>query len=149
MLFIAMGFTGYFILKTMYPLEFANLGNTTTTGEIPVITTGEEILTGTEIALVPETGTIDTGHASADEMFSDLTDLAVATGDQTAVRLSQLGSYSEQGKLFYDRGKETNDKVMMKFGGYIWKKADTLINSLESGDILVNDMVPNYLAQFS
>ena len=106
------------------------------------------MITGTEIA-VTETGTTDTGHASADEMFSDLTDLGAATGDQTAIRLSQLTNYSEQGKLFFDRGKEINDKVMMKFGGYIWKKADTLINSLESGDVLVNDMMPNYLAQFS
>lgn len=82
-------------------------------------------------------------------MFSDLTDLNANTGDQTAIRLSQLTTYSEQGKTFFERGKEINDKTMMKFGGYIWKKADTFIIALESGTILDNSMIPNYLAQFS
>jgi hypothetical protein len=63
--------------------------------------------------------------------------------------LSELTNYSEQGKLFYDQGVTTNNKVMMKFGVYIWKKADTLTNALESGTVLDNSMIPNYLAQFS
>ena len=110
--------------------------------------TGTTDLSGNELATTT-TGDTSGEHSSADAMFTDLTDLAANTGDQSAVRISQLTTYIAQGQTFFDQGKASNNTTMMKYGIYIQRKGTELMNRLESGDTLVNDMVPNYLAQFS
>ncbi len=159
MLFVALGFTAFFIIKTMYPMGLLTNDQTTTT--ITEVDSGNQMagdaISGDQISgeisndtlLAAQTGdTSTTGHSSADDMFTDLSS-ALGSGDQTAVWLNQLTNYSQQGKQYFDQGKATNNKTMMKFGGYIWKKSDTFVNALESGVDLSNAMIPNYLAQFS
>lgn len=80
MLFVALGFTTYFILQTMYPIEFANMfgknntiqmhaseevtGDMSTeeiTGTTEIMTGSEEVMTGSEEVI---TRTTDTTNAN-------------------------------------------------------------------------------------
>lgn len=101
-----------------------------------------------------DTGMEALDHGSAPEttvdetLFNDLQNLPSSTDSSSAATISQLQGMAAQGKLLFDEGKTNNNSVMMKFGGYVWKKADTLAKSLESGETLDKQMVDNYLAQF-
>lgn len=77
-LFVALGFTTFFILKTMYPIEFGNIfGGGQTQMHASEAVTGTEItgtgitgteITGTETPIEQTSGIIDTGtgaHESA------------------------------------------------------------------------------------
>ncbi|MEI7563313.1 MAG: hypothetical protein WCJ39_06785 [bacterium] len=70
-------------------------------------------------------------HGSAgDAMFSDLQDLGTTASSD--VLISKLHAFIDQGTTLFEQGKATNDKLKIKFGGYIRNKATSLANSLES-----------------
>jgi hypothetical protein len=49
-MFAALGFTTFFILKTMYPIEFGNMFGSQTQMHASEVATGSEIATGVETA---------------------------------------------------------------------------------------------------
>ncbi|MEI8091653.1 MAG: hypothetical protein WCG98_05525 [bacterium] len=87
-----------------------------------------DVLTGTELTgdiIVADTGTDQ--HASADStgaenMFVDIANITDNNGDPSAMRISQLTTYVEQGQHYLDAGKASNNKTLIKFGLYITKK---------------------------
>ena len=176
LLFVSLGAVGFFIFKTMYPVEFAGLVSVPTGDnqvlpiEAPILASGDmlsndvsgDILTGNVLsgnAITGAAGDTSGQHGSADDaMFSDLQDLGSTqipstTTDTQAPSsdslLSKLRVFIEQGTKVFEDGKANNDKIKIKFWGYIKNKATTLANSLASWEQLDTQMVQNYLAQFS
>ena len=157
---IALGATGFFLFKTMYPIEYANMSGSTdtSTGTNVAIISGDFTSGNNETIPSDTLATTDTGmevvdHGSAGNednsaVFTDIADMPSSTTSDAAGTISKLQGMSTQGKLLYDEGKQSNNTILMKFGGYVWKKAESLANSLESGETLDKQMIDNYLAQF-
>ncbi|MCX6823863.1 MAG: hypothetical protein NT085_01955 [candidate division SR1 bacterium] len=157
-MFAALGFTTFFILKTMYPIEFGNMFGGQTTMHASEIATGTE-LTGTETTGTELTGTItteeisgtlDTGagiHESAtgDNTFGALNDLTT-TPPPVKDDISRLTEYVTQGNDFLTQGKTMNNNTVIKYGLYISKKATTFLEDIANGKEINN--LSGYFAQF-
>lgn len=170
-MFAALGFTTFFILKTMYPIEFANMFgggqqiNTSATltdiETLPAETvipevTGEmlptEALSSDQIS-----GTIDTGggtHESpittGDSIFGELNDLGIATSQTVEAPaqndVTRLTDYATQGNDFLAQGKILGNNTIIKYGLYISKKATAFLEDIANGKQINN--LSGYFAQF-
>ncbi len=156
-LFVSLGFTTFFILKTMYPLEFSSIFGGQTqmhaseevTGAITELTGTE--LSGTELSGEQLSGEIDTGtgaHESAvDNAFWELNDLWTtdeALPEETD--LSRLTEYITQGNTFLTQGKAMGNNTVIKYGLYISKKATSFLEKIANGEEINN--LSWYFAQF-
>ncbi|MFA6256185.1 MAG: hypothetical protein WC606_03295 [Candidatus Absconditabacterales bacterium] len=153
-LFAALGFTTFFILKTMYPVEFENIFSGGQT-KIEIITGAIEELTGTELTgtqLSGEqiSGAIDTGtatHESAvDNGFGELNDLGTTTTQPEETDVSRLTDYINQGNDFLAQGKTISNNIVIKYGLYISKKATAFLEKIANGEQINN--LSGYFAQF-
>ena len=168
-MFVGLGFTTFFILKTMYPIEFANMfsGQTamhasdiTTWGEITGtdITTGTDIATGSDItgtdtttgsdisSGLVDTGTDTHGSAPADNTFWALQDLGTTTTQPAQSDIGRLTDYVNQGNNFLAQGKTMNNTTVIKYGLYISKKSTTFLEDIANGKEIAN--LSGYFAQF-
>jgi len=159
-MFAALGFTTFFILKTMYPIEFGSMFGGQTTMHASEITTGTELtwteMTGTELSglTLPTdqiSGTIDAGtgiHESAttDNTFGALNDLWTTTTVPVKDDISRLTDYVTQGNNFLAQGKTVNNNTVIKYGLYISKKATTFLEDIANGKEISN--LTGYFAQF-
>jgi hypothetical protein len=162
-MFAALGFTTFFILKTMYPIEFGSMfGGSTiqthaidnTTGVVEESTGTVQDLSGTtETGTVQDlSGTIETGtgtHESApvDNTFGGLNDLGTDTTTQPEQNdVSRLTDYVTQGNDFLTQGKTVGNNTMIKYGLYISKKATTFLEKIANGEQINN--LSGYFAQF-
>lgn len=166
-MFVALGFTTFFILKTMYPIEFANMFDSQSQMHASEITTETEMtgadsiaaeLTGTEITGAYTgadeiSGTVDTDtgtdmHASAtgDDVFGELNDLGSTTEQAPQSDVARLTDYATQGNDFLAQGKNINNKTVIKYGMYISKKATTFLEDIANGKEITN--LSGYFAQF-
>ena len=151
-MFIALGFTTFFILKTMYPVEFGNIfgGGQTNMHASEAITetelTGIE-LTGTELTWITEelTGTTDTG-TTINNGFWELNDLWNTTEESAQTDLSRLTDYVNQGNDFLAQGKAIGNNTVIKYGLYISKKATNFLEKIANGEEINN--LSGYFAQF-
>jgi len=160
-MFAALGFTTFFILKTMYPVEFGSMFGGQTTMHASEITTGTELtwteITGTDLSglILPTdqiSGTLDTGtgtHESAittDNAFGALNDLGTTTTPPVKDDISRLTDYVTQGNNFLAQGKTVNNNTVIKYGLYISKKATTFLEDIANGKEINN--LSGYFAQF-
>ncbi len=149
-LFVALGFTTFFILKTMYPIEFGNIfGGGQTQMHASEAVTGTELtgteLTGTELTGTELTGTTDTG-TTVDNGFWELNDLTTTTTVPEQTDLSRLTDYVTQGNDFLAQGKTMNNNTVIKYGLYISKKATSFLEKIANGEQINN--LSGYFAQF-
>ena len=159
-LFMGLGFTTFFILKTMYPIEFSNLfgSDITTIQEIPApvdmswaIDMSWTVATGEEGIIDEMNDDIVTGidtHESADNAnFGELNDLTSSTPEDTIPNdISKLTEYATQGNNFLTQGKTLNNNTIIKYGLYISKKATSLLDDIANGKEINN--LTGYFAQF-
>lgn len=161
-LFVALGFTTFFILKTMYPVEFGNIfsGGETQMHAIEEVTwtieelTGSELtgseLTGTEIPTEQMSGEIDTGtgtHESpVDNVFWELNDLGTTPAEPEQNDVSKLTNYVNLGNDFLAQGKAIGNNTVIKYGLYISKKSTTFLEKIANGEEISN--LSWYFAQF-
>lgn len=146
-LFAALGFTTYFILKTMYPLEFANMF-----GWEDQMHASEEIIA--ETGMVDDlSGAIDTltgeemTGATEDTGFWELNDLETETPTATEeTDLSKLTDYVNKGNELLAQGKAINNNTVIKYGLYISKKATDFLTKIANGEEI--DNLSWYFAQF-
>ncbi len=146
-LFAALGFTTYFILKTMYPLEFANMF-----GWEDQMHASEEIIA--ETGMVDDlSGAIDTltgeemTGATEDTDFWELNDLETETPTATEeTDLSKLTDYVNKGNELLAQGKAINNNTVIKYGLYISKKATDFLTKIANGEEI--DNLSWYFAQF-
>lgn len=157
---MGLGFTTFFILKTMYPIEFSNLfgSDITTIQEIPApvdmswaIDMSWTVATGEEGIIDEMNDDIVTGidtHESADNAnFGELNDLTSSTPEDAIPNdISKLTEYATQGNNFLTQGKEINNKTIIKYGLYISKKATSLLDDIANGKEINN--LTGYFAQF-
>ncbi len=166
LMFIVLGATTFFILKTMYPLEFANIfgGEQTQTEEVLPIEeftwseiTWSEILptemTGTELSGLDMTGTIENetdthGSATGEDVFWALDDLWVEPEPEQPIQndVSRLTDYATQGNQFVEQGKKLTNNTMIKYGLFISKKSTTFLEDIANGKEINN--LNGYFAQF-
>lgn len=140
-LFVALGFIGYFIVNTMYPMWlFSSNTWSDILAELPTswyLLTGE-IFTGWEVvSLATGETALDSGHASADdENFQDLsnvldTDVTIPTGSMTAESLiPQFTMYQDAGTKYFQASKAANDLQGMKRALYLSRKSEALLNKV-------------------
>lgn len=158
-LFAALGFTTYFILKTMYPIEFGNMfgGDTQmhaseeVTGTVEEMTWAEELLTGEtaeETGVVEEmTGTEEaTETETTDTSFWELNDLGTTEQPAGETDISRLTEYVNKGNELLAQGKAIGNNTVIKYGLYISKKATSLLEKIAMGEEISN--VSWYFAQF-
>ena len=154
-LFVALGFTTFFILKTMYPVEFGNIfsgGETQmhaieeVTGTIEELTANE--FTGTEISTEQMSGEIDTGtHESpVDNIFWELNDLGATSVEPEQNDVSKLTNYVNMGNNFLAQGKAIGNNTVIKFALYISKKSTWFLEKIANGEEISN--LSWYFAQF-
>ncbi|MFA7298669.1 MAG: hypothetical protein WC010_03435 [Candidatus Absconditabacterales bacterium] len=152
-MFMGLGFTTFFILKTMYPIELGNiLGNKNAQIHAIDNTTGtvEEIVNTTEeLSGIIETGTGT--HESApveviDDTFGALSDLGATTSEPEQNDVSRLTDYVTQGDYFLEQGKTMGNNTIIKYGLYITKKATTFLEKIANGEEINN--LNGYFAQF-
>ncbi len=160
MLFVALGFTTYFILQTMYPIEFANMfrknntiqmhaseevtGDMSTeeiTGTTEIMTGSEEVMTGSEEVI---TRTTDTTNANFWEL--NTLDTEITTPSQEKTPISKLTDYVNQGNQLVEQGKAINNNTVIKYGLYISKKATDFLTKIANGEEINN--LDWYFAQF-
>ena len=162
LLFVALGFATFFILKTMYPIEFGNMFGGQTQMHASEVTTGTELtgteltwteltwteLTWTEIPSDQISGTADTGtHESAgDSAFWALNDLGTPTTELPKDNIGRLTDYVTQGEAFLTQGKTLGNNTMTKYGLYISKKAAAFLEKIANGEEISN--LSGYFAQF-
>lgn len=173
LILLILGWAAAYVLKTMYPLEYENMkanvaslfgGDTRiteTTGienmlgaTWTVAETGETMTWIVETTEEATTGTIPTWDLSTPgfDGFADLQDVLTGANGNPALtdqQLTQLKKFSDEAKTFVELGKKINDKVMLKYGTYVSKKADGLILSIENKEQIDNAKIDWYLAQFS
>ena len=145
-LFAALGFTTFFILKTMYPLEFAQVFNGTDTANIhasaDIISTGDTTLTGENIT---GTDVLTTGE----EIFGELNELKTIAPEEMIPEetdISKLTTYASEGNMFVLKGKELNNTTIIKYGLYISKKSTAFLEKIANGEEINN--LSGYFAQF-
>lgn len=145
-LFAALGFTTFFILKTMYPLEFAQVFNGTDTANIhasaDIISTGDTTLTGENIT---GTDVLTTGE----EIFGELNELKTVAPEEMIPEetdISKLTTYASEGNMFVLKGKELNNTTIIKYGLYISKKSTAFLEKIANGEEINN--LSGYFAQF-
>lgn len=153
MMFIALGFTTFFILKTMYPIEFSNMfgwSETQTESEISTWVTEELPWTGEEITGATDVGMIETGtgtHESATEdIFGELDGIWGTTEEKPQDNISRLTDYVTQGNDFLTEWKAVGNNTMIKYGLYISKKSTTFLEKIANGEEINN--LSWYFAQF-
>lgn len=166
LMFIALGATTFFILKTMYPLEFAGIfgGEQTQTEEILPIDeltwselTWSEILptetTGTVLSGIDMTGTSETetgahGSATGTDVFWELDDLWVEPAPEQPIQndVSRLTDYATQGNEYVAQGKKLTNNTMIKYGLFISKKSTAFLEDIANGKEINN--LSGYFAQF-
>ncbi len=151
-LFAALGFTTYFIVQTMYPLETGKLfwgGDTTQmhASEEVVIDTWAN-LTGETEAMSGEATEETTGDIWEMESYGELDNLGTATseGGEEETDLSKLADYVNKGNDLRDQGKTLNNNTIIKYGLYISKKATDLLEKIAKGEEISN--LSWYFAQF-
>ena len=84
-MFVGLGFTTFFILKTMYPIELGNMLSGTTT------TTGDENITGTELTGIATTTEITgTDTSGTDISWTDITWIN-STGTEAISGITETG----------------------------------------------------------
>lgn len=146
-LFAALGFATFFILKTMYPIEFANMFGGTGDQALVQDLTGIELtgdaLSGSELSGDLLSGeVIDTGtgsHESAlDNPFGELNDLTTTETAPAQTDVSRLTDYVNQGNDFLAQGKTMNNNTVIKYGVYISKKATSLLEKIANGEEIDN-----------
>jgi len=169
LMFAGLWFLTFFILKTMYPIEFANIFNGQTSMHASEIATGTETIppeiTGAD-SIVPEitgaditgteqiSGTMDiwTGtHESAgtgQDPFWPLQDLGTTTTPEQPSQndIAKLTDYATQGNNFLAQGKTMNNNTIIKYGLFISKKATTFLEDIANGKQI--DNLTWYFAQF-
>lgn len=151
-LFAALGFTTYFILQTMYPVELGNIFGKN--NEIEQMHASEEVeeTTGT---IEDITGTIETitGEETSwtiEEInnFGELNDLWIQTEEiiSEETDLSKLADYVTQWNELRETGKSMNNNTIIKYGLYIERKATDLLEKIAKGEEINN--LEWYFAQF-
>lgn len=171
-LILLLGGASFYVLKTMYPLEYNNLMTNVMLimGQVPEDTTPaptsiENIVESTgQTATQPQntswtqnpiTGDANNNTWTTESGFNAFADLEnILTGStqsasDSQTQLTQLQKYSDEAKTFLDLGKKINDKIMMKYGLYVSKKADSLVQSIENKEAIDSIKVDSYLSQFS
>ncbi len=168
-MFVGLWFTTFFILKTMYPIEFENIFNGQTSMHASEIITGTETpppeITGAD-SIVPEitgadmigaeatSGTLDiwTGaHESpstGENVFWALEDLGTTTIPEQPTQndIAKLTDYATQGNNFLAQGKAMNNNTIIKYWLFISKKATTFLEDIANGKQI--DNLTWYFAQF-
>ncbi|EKD25297.1 MAG: hypothetical protein ACD_80C00088G0007 [uncultured bacterium (gcode 4)] len=159
-MFAALAFTTFFILKTMYPIEFANMfgggQQINTSATLPLTDTTTVTTETTGIQLTETTGTIDTGvgtHESpiptGDSVFGELNDLGTPPPVVEAPvqdDVTRLTDYATQGNDFLAQGKTLGNNTIIKYSLYISKKATTFLDDIVNGKEINN--LSGYFAQF-
>ncbi len=157
LLFIALGCTTFFILKTMYPIEFANIFSKEalqTQPEIEDSTGTVENPIGTELTWSEElsglTNDINTGigtHESAEENnFGELNELETTNQPTAQTDVGRLADYVNEGNNFLAQGKTMGNNTVIKYGLYISKKATSLLENIANEEKI--DNISWYFAQF-
>lgn len=162
LMFIALGATTFFILKTMYPLEFAGIfggGQTQTEEILPLeltwseLTWTETVSTGTELSWMDMTGTSETetgahGSATGTDVFWELDGLGAEPEPQQPIQndVSRLTDYATQGNEFVEQGKKLTNNTMIKYGLFISKKSTAFLEDIANGKEINN--LSGYFAQF-
>ncbi len=162
-LFAGLGFATFFILKTMYPIEFADLfsgqsqmhaSETTTGTQLPT----ETIATGTEVpqdlSAVQEntwmveiwTGAHESAWATGEGVFTELQGLWTETQVPMESYIGKLTDYAKQGEDFLAQGKAMNNNTVIKYGLFISKKATQFLEDIANGKQI--DNLSGYFAQF-
>ncbi len=150
-LFVALGFTTFFILKTMYPIEFASIFNG---GETPMHAVSEEVtgtmewLTGEVITgeIVGTTWEIISEENSWDAAFGELNDLTTTVEPQAETDVSRLTEYLTKGNDFVTQWNAMNNNTVIKYGLYITKKSTAFLEKIANGEEINN--LSWYFAQF-
>lgn len=172
LIFLVLGGACAYVLTVMYPLEFQSLKSNVLSiigqGETDTQTTdqwidtmlentwnifletGEDIVQTWFITSQPETWNLqsDSGFNAFQDLETILTGMD-ANPVQTDQQLTLLQKYADEGNAFFELGKKINDKIMIKYGSYMKKKSEELIQSIENKEEIDNEKVENYLAQFS
>jgi len=150
-LFVALGFTTYFILQTMYPVEFANMFNKNTIEQIHFSDEIDEDILDEDIINEENEheDNIEAGedaHESAPN-FGELNDLFPQedTHEETNV-LSRLTDYVNEGKKYRDIGETLNNTTLRKYGQYVHKKALEFMEKIAKGEEI--DTLQSNFAQF-
>jgi hypothetical protein len=139
MLFVALGFTTFFILKTMYPVEFDNLVGSQEAihASADTINTGDIIdtsMTGTDTTETTGEDTID------EDLFGELNELETIPQETVPVQtdISRLTTYATQGNAFVVKGKELQNTTIIKYGLYISKKSTAFLEKIANGEEINN-----------
>lgn len=160
-MFAGLGFTTFFILKTMYPIEFASiLGGqpaihasadlSWTTDETPIVNTeitGSDINTGSDISTSENTGTT-TNESGTQDVFWELSDLGTTTTPVEQPGQNDIGKltdYVKQGNDFLTQGKTIGNSKMIMYGLYMSKKWSTFLEDIANGKQI--DNLSGYFAQ--
>jgi len=150
-LFVALGFTTFFILKTMYPIEFASMFNGS---ETPMHAVSEEVtgtmewITGNEMIgeIVETTWEIISEENSWDAAFGELNDLTTTVAPQAETDVSRLTEYLTKGNDFVSQWNSINNNTVIKYGLYITKKSTAFLEKIANGEEINN--LSWYFAQF-
>lgn len=153
-LFAALGFTTYFILRTMYPVEFSNMfwGDETQmhASEAIGVETGMTVEETTWTIEEELTGdTEDLTEETIDNNFGELNDIGTMTEEPIVTEetdLSKLTDYVNKGNELLEQGKAVNNNTVIKYGLYISKKATDFLTRIANGEEINN--LSWYFAQF-
>lgn len=149
-MFVALGFTTFFILKTMYPIEFNNIfgGNDTqmhASEEVTIETWMIDELSGNIDTMTGE----DMSGTTEEEInnFWELNDLWTMTEENTEqTDVMRLTDYASKGNELLEQGKAINNNTVIKYGLYISKKATDFLGKIANGEEISN--LSWYFAQF-
>lgn len=151
-------FVGWFMFKTMYPLEYQKM-----IGNWPQPTTIETQLTD-NITLPTEeeipandsdlfnNPALDNYHGSApdfsgvsEEEFNAFEDIEeeIPTDDKT---IEKIQNYIDIGRKYTVIGKKNNDKEIMKSSLFLYKKASTLLTDIENETQISSDELSKQLS---
>jgi hypothetical protein len=152
LLFAALGFTTYFILKTMYPVEFENMFGGETQIHASEEVTGDNEMTGMELTGTGLTGMEFTGTSEEmsgiDNGFWELNDLETVVEEPIIPQdnISKLTDYASKWEELLAKGKTLGNNTVIKYGLYISKKSTDLLQKIANDEQI--DNLSGYFAQF-
>ncbi len=155
----------WFVVKTMYPVEFnsllANVFWVTqqeqivpeylltwnvVTGDVEILS-WDTLITDDLLSWTQDTSTWFDAFTELDTLWW-IEEITPVVNPHQATIL-QLQDFAVKGQEYLDLWRKTNDSVLTKYGLFISKKATELVTSLENGEQIDTQVVETYIASFS